>query len=126
MVEVDPFGQRNQNVPNAAAEVEHAILPRDGGRAENAPVGGIDHPEAASGKDVAHPDPAQAAGEPLAIAVANGGFVDPSALIAHWPETLGAPPPVRPPRSRSICQAGATRDWAGKRGRRPRRLLPRR
>src|SRR5256885_1698114 len=111
--EVDPFGERDQDVPDPAAEVEHAILARDGGCAQDASVGGIDHPESASGKDVAHAEASQAAGEPLAIAVANGGLVDAASVTAHSPQPPAAPRLARPPQSPSICPTTTNVDQPG-------------
>jgi len=109
--EVDPFGEGDQDVPDPAAEVEHAILARDAGRAKNAPVWGVDHPEAASGKDIPHGDASEATREPLAVAVSHGGLVDVAGFTVHLPQLPAAPRQARPPRSQSTYRDVATPGW---------------
>src|ERR1700682_664897 len=107
MDEVDPLRKGDQDVPDPASEVEHAILGRDARRAQDAPVWSVDHPEAPPGKDIPHADPAQAAGEPLAITIANGGLIDVPGATAHLPTLPAALPPRRLRRSPPICPAVA-------------------
>src|SRR5207244_303675 len=85
MGEGNPLRQGDQDVADAAAEVKDAILRRDAGRAQDAPVGGVDHPESASGKHVTHHHAAQPVAEPLTVGLADGGLVHVSGITAHWP-----------------------------------------
>src|ERR1700730_1086064 len=103
MDEVNPLGKRDQDVADPTTEVQDPILRSDVGRVQDAPVGGVDDPEPAPGKDISHADPSQATAKPLAVGLPDRGLVDVPGLIAHWPTLPAAPPQRQPPRSPTIC-----------------------
>src|SRR2546423_7540921 len=106
--EVDPLRKGDQDVADPTAEVEDPIVRRDAGCAQDAPIGGVDDPQPAPRKHVAHADPAHAAAEPLTVGLADRGLVDLPVATAHWPTLPAAGTPGRPPRSPPICPTGRT------------------